>query len=234
MQKPYVNCVMMTSIDGKIDGAFFEDSRAEKLGDLYEEIKLAKSDAWGNGSNTHLMYFNSDEVDFTKYKNTSTIEYKDNIIIDDENPYVVCFDQTGKVNWADKYLLYPDKIKNRVIAVLTKKVRPEYIAYLKAKEIPYIFAGEDKIDLEIALDKLYCLFDIKKFALTGGAKINGAFFKEDLIDEITLVVAPFVESDNTAKNISDTDITITKHFYLKKVKTLVDNGLLISYTKEKD
>lgn len=231
MQKPYVNCVMMISIDGKIDGNFFDDERAALLGDLYEEIKLERSDAWGNGSTTHKMYFGDNDVNFSKYQNYKNIAYEDKIILDD-CPYVVCFDSKGKVNWNTKYLEYPEGVKNRVVEVLTKKVQPEFLAYLDEYEIPYIFAGEDSIDLKIALDKLSSLFNIKRFAICGGGKINGAFFQQNLVDEITLVVAPFIEGTTKGKSIADADISLSSHFYLKEMKTLPDNGILLTYVKK--
>jgi riboflavin biosynthesis pyrimidine reductase len=48
------------------------------------------------------------------------------------------------------------------------------------------------MNLKLALDKLYHLFDIKKLLLEGGSVINGAFEYENLIDEISLVIAPIV------------------------------------------
>lgn len=229
MNKPYVNCIMMTSIDGRIDGSFFEHSDAEIIGDIYEQIKIKNGDAWGNGSTTHKMYFSDESIDLDKYKGQE-IAYEDNIIVDEDHPYVVSFDSKGSVKWADKYLEYPEGEKSRVLIITTKQARPEYIAYLKDMNISYIFAGESKIDVKIAMDKLYNLFNIKRFALTGGGIINGEFFKQDLIDEVTTVIAPYIEGTGT-KTIADAGVSLAKQFKLKEMKKLDADGVMLSYVK---
>ncbi|MBK7742052.1 MAG: dihydrofolate reductase family protein [Saprospiraceae bacterium] len=40
---------------------------------------------------------------------------------------------------------------------------------------------------------MYNLFDIKNFAIVGGATINANFIKADLVDEIKIVIAPFID-----------------------------------------
>lgn len=229
MFKPYISLLMLTSIDGKIDGSFIDDYNQE-LGDYYEKLKLEISNAWGNGSNTHKMYFGDKNIDISKYKN-SKIDYEDNII-KSEYPYVVSFDSTGSVKWKDNLLIYPDNIKNQVLVVTTNKVAPEYIAYLKEKKIAYIFAGDKKIDLNIALDKLYRLFEIKKFALTGGAIINAEFFKLNLVDEINIMIAPFIDgSQNTTISETVDGKSITKEFKFEEIKKLNNDGVLLIYKK---
>lgn len=58
--------------------------------------------------------------------------------------------------------------------------------------ISYIFAGKEEFDLPLALDKLYRLFDIKKLLFEGGSIINGAFERENVIDELSLVVTSVI------------------------------------------
>ena len=229
MFKPYVSLLMLTSIDGKIDGSFIDDYN-EELGDYYEELKLEISDAWENGSNTHKIYFSDENIDISKYKNAK-INYEDKII-KSEYPYVVSFDSKGKVKWKDNLLIYPDNIKNQVIVVTTKKAAPEYIAYLDEKKISYIFAGEEKIDLNIALDKLYRLFDIKRFAITGGAIINAEFFKENLIDKIMIMIAPFIDGSKNATISESADgLSLSREFKFSEVRKLKNDGLLLIYKK---
>jgi len=42
------------------------------------------------------------------------------------------------------------------------------------------------------LVKLKKYFDIKTMVLGGGALINGAFLKAGLVDQISLVIAPYI------------------------------------------
>lgn len=232
MQKPFVSMLMMTSIDGKIDGDFI-DNHNEWLGDYYEELKLQISDAWGNGSNTHKKYFSDESVDLSKFSGVS-VEFTDNII-KDKAPYAVCFDTTGKVKWRNATLTYPENVPNRIIVVTTRKAKAEYIAYLKANDIAYIFADDEKgekIDIKIALDKLCTLFDIKRFALTGGAIINAEFLKQNLVDEIRILIAPFIDGTQNATICeSVNNVALTKAFKFDECKALKEDGVLLVYKK---
>ena len=230
MQKPHITMLMMTAIDGKIDGDFI-DNHNEYLGDYYEELKLKISDAWGNGSNTHKKYFSDESINLSVF-NGANPSFDDNVIKGDL-PYCVSFDSGGKVKWSGKVLDYPKCVENQVIVVTTRKATPEYIAYLRAQNIAYILADDangTKIDMQIALDKLYNLFGIKRFALTGGAIINAEFLRLNLVDEILLVVAPFIDGTKNV-TICESNANLTKQFRLGEVTKLKDDGLLLSYTK---
>lgn len=189
----------MTSIDGKIDGKFMDEKYSDPVGDYYEDWKNKAGKAWGNGSNTHAKYFGFHEVDYSGY-DVSGITYDDYVVLDDEHNYIVTFDTHGKCNWIENTVDYFGISRN--LMVLSKATRKEYLAHLRALQIPYIFAGEDKIDLRVATEKLYKLFGIETLVMCGGAVINGAFFAENLVDEISLVISPYVEGD-TGITIAD-------------------------------
>lgn len=229
MNRPYIVLTMLSSIDGKIEGDFIHDHN-EELSDYFEHMKLEVSDSWGNGSTTHLKYFSDNSIDLTPYIGRE-INYQDNIILTD-GPYIVSFDTKGKVLWNTNSLTFPDDIQNRVLVVTTRSVRPEYIAYLNEMEIPYIFAGDQQIDLRMALDKLYTLFHVERFAIVGGATINANFLKEELVDEIKLVIAPFIDGSKE-QTISETpdNTRLTKQFTLKEVERLENDGVMLTYMK---
>lgn len=220
---------MLTSIDGKIEGDFIHNHN-EELGDFFEYMKLEISDAWGNGSNTHEKYFSDESVNLLSFKDKEP-NYEDNII-KGKNPYIVSFDSTGKVKWNTNTLIFPDDIQNSVLVVTTKQVKPEYLAYLNKLGIAYIFAGEKDIDLPMALNKLYTLFGIKRFAIVGGATINANFIKQDLVDEIKIVIAPFIDGSKEL-TISETydNSRLTKQFTLKDVEKLEHDGVMLTYIK---
>lgn len=234
MQKPYVIMLMMSSIDGKIDGEFIDGAQNAWLGDFYEQHKLEIAQAWGNGSNTHKMYFSDESVDLSAFAADCDECFADNVI-KSELPYVVCFDSAGKVKWPNATLDYPHGVQNQVLVVTTRRAKPEYIAYLKDKGVSFVFADDesgDKIDLNIALDKLYSLFGVRRFALTGGAIINAAFIKADLVDEIRLLITPDIDGTQhaticeSAKNES-----LSRRFVLDEVQKLQGDGLLLVYKK---
>ncbi|MBK7742033.1 MAG: RibD family protein [Saprospiraceae bacterium] len=229
MNRPKILLTMFTSIDGKIEGDFIHDHNDE-LGDYFELMKLEGNQAWGNGSTTHKKYFSDETVDLSQYKDVSA-DFED-YVNKGENIYIVSFDTKGKVFWKERTLVFPDKVKNDVLVVTTKSASPEYLAYLREKNISYIFAGDESIDLEVALDKLYNLFDIKNFAIVGGATINANFIKADLVDEIKIVIAPFIDGSKEQTFAETFDNSrITKQFTLKAVEKLENDGVMLSYKK---
>lgn len=199
MDRCKVICHMMISIDGKIDGKFMDEPQSDPVGDYYEDWKNKNGKAWGNGSNTHAKYFGYHDVDYSVY-DTESIDYSDHVIVDEDHNYIVTFDTRGKCNWISNTVNYFGESKN--LMVLSQNAPKSYLAHLRALEIPYIIAGIDKIDLETALVKLKSLFGIETLVICGGAVINGAFFSNGLVDEISLVVTPYVEGDSSSTVIN--------------------------------
>lgn len=220
----------MTSIDGKIEGDFIHEHN-EELGDWFERQKLEDTDAWGNGSNTHEKYFSDESVDLSVYAGAESVS--EDYVVLKQSPYTVSFDTKGKVLWNTDCLKFPDDVCNHVLVVTTRSIRPDYATYLRAMQIPYIMAGETAIDLHVALDKLYTLFGIKRFAIVGGATINARFIEENLVDEIRLVVTPFIDGSQelTISEMPDNS-RLTRQFTLDSVTKLEHDGVLITYKKK--
>lgn len=229
MSKPYIVLTMLTSIDGKIEGDFIHDHNKE-IGNWFEYQKLEQVEAWGNGSNTHKKYFSDESIDLSVYAGSKDMP-EDHVILK-RTPYVVSFDSTGKVLWNTGSLVFPDDVVNHVLVVTSRSVRPEYTAHLRHLQIPYIYAGDTSIHLNTALDKLSTLFGIKRFAIVGGATINAEFLREELVDEIRLVVAPFVDGSMEQTIVETRDNTrLTKQFSLVNATKLEHDGVLLVYRK---
>lgn len=227
MNRCKVICHMYVSLDGKIDGEYMEKEDLEESGNYYDELIWKLGNANGNGRNTTRMYFAHSDIDYSNYeKNEDNCE--DNIIRSEY--YWVVFDTNGKTDWDTNIVSYGSKTAN-VLLVLSKKVRKGYLSYLKHLNIAYILCGDKKIDLNLALEKLYKIFNIQTLVLCGGAIINGGFLKEDLIDEISLVVAPYIEGDKTKRNFIETNSFINKKFYISSFKKLDDGSLHLVYER---
>ena len=82
---------------------------------------------------------------------------------------------------------------DHVVAVLGEGVSDAYLAELREDGVSYLFAGADGHDLHRALDTLHGAFGIQTLLLEGGGRINGAFLKAGLIDEISLLVSPAID-----------------------------------------
>ncbi len=105
---------------------------------------------------------------------------------------------------------------------------------MKDKKISYIFGGKNKIKFETVFNKLKQLFNINKLLLEGGGYINGEVIKEDLIDEISLMVLPFVVNNIEAPELfySNPLTAKTHQFKLIDVTKLKRDIVLLKYLKK--
>lgn len=220
----------MVSIDGKIDVKFMDEPKSDPVGDYYEDQKNKNGKAWANGSNTHVRFFGYHNVDYLKYDITN-IDYSDYVIIDEKHNYIITFDTKGKCNCIKNIVDYFGE--SRDLMVLSKLTPKSYLAHLRTLEIPYIIAGEESINLKLALEKLKELFGIETIILCGGSVINGAFIKENLVDELSLVIAPYVEGSEQYSIFNTFGYFNNKEYKLISAKEISGNGVHLRFCKLK-
>lgn len=230
MDRAKVIIHMYTSIDGKIDGDWMDLPGCKVSGDYYDNILFQMGNANANGSNTVVMYAAKGHPDLSKYK-TDGIEYEDWVPNIKSETWYVSFDRKGRAGWEKNYFEYGGK-KSRAIEVITKLASKEYMAFLRSMEIPYIVCGDDEINFEESLIKIKKYFGIDTMVLGGGALINGAFLKAGLVDEISIVIGPYVSGDTGIKDTFDTNHAfVNQLFKVKQVKQLDDGGIHLIYEK---
>ena len=201
-------------------------------GDYYDDILFKISNTNANGTNTIVMYAAPGDPDLSQY-DPAGIDYQDWIPAGiSAATWDVSFDRRGRAGWEKNYFDYAGK-KSRAIEVVTKLADRRYLAFLRAMEIPYLICGDDQIDFASALVKLRQYFGIKKVALGGGALINGAFLKAGLVDEISLVMAPYISGDTSKKGTFDTrQVFVNQRFKVVQTKLLGDGGIHLLFAKD--
>mgnify|MGYP002645012437 CR=1 FL=1 len=232
MNRSYIICHMVTSIDGKVTGEFLSRPECEKATDIYYEInRNYKADGFICGRVTMESSFtNGWYPDLTQYK---YIETYDDFIPDNLSGfYAVAFDPKGKLGWKTNKIVDEDPGYGdaQIVEVLTQQVDRRYLSYLQSMDIPYVFAGENEIDIKIALEKLRNLMGMNFLLLEGGSVVNGYFQRADAIDELSLVVAPIIaDADDKPLFIE----SIASYFELKESKQC-DNVIWVNYVKSKN
>ena len=233
MNRPYIICHMVTSIDGKVTGDFLYRPECEKNTEIYYEINRdLKCNGFICGRVTMEGSFTQGWYpDLEKYQ---PVKNNDDFILDKKDMsgfYAVAFDPKGKLGWKSNKIEDEDPgyDKAQIIEVLTEQVEERYLGYLKSMKTPYIFAGKDKIDVKLALAKLKNAFGIKELLLEGGSVINGSFQRADAIDELILVVAPII-ADSKDKPLFDN--SKMSDFELKKSEAK-DGVLVLNYERSK-
>lgn len=226
-KRPYIICHMLMSIDGKVTGDFLLDKNTSNSCEIYYELhRNFKADGFICGRVTMEESFTKKHFpDLSKYENKE-ISYEDYIYKNDAKFYAIAFDRKGKLGWQNNIINDEDPgyDKSYIIEVLTKQVSKEYLCYLKEKNISYIFAGNDDLDVKLALEKIHKYFNTKTLLLEGGSIINGAFFKENLVDELSLVLCPLTANNNDKSLFYDTHIESFELIDVKKTNNTITLG----------
>lgn len=231
MNRPYIICHMVTSVDSKVTGKFLFSPGCASACEIYYDInRKLKCNGFICGRVTMEGSFTEGYYpDLTCYEPSD--DSADFVPESLSGFYAVAFDPKGRLGWKSDRIIDPDGDPGydsaQIIEVLTEKADKRYITYLKDMGIPYIFAGEDEIDVNTALEKLKRLFGCDTLLLEGGSIINGSFQRADAIDELSLVVAPIV-ADKDDKPLF-TDSTASDY---KLIKSEAINGnLVLNYKK---
>ena len=236
MNRPYIICHMVTSLDGKVTGNFLFTPECEGATEIYYDInRKLKCNGFICGRVTMEGSFTQGYYpDLSDYKPVRhSIGHKMDFMLDDMTGfYAVAFDPKGKLGWKSNKIIDPDGDPGydgaQIIEVLTEQVDERYLGYLESLDIPYIFAGETEIDVDFALFKLKNILGCKTLLLEGGSIINGSFQRADAIDELSLVVAPIVADKNDKPLFMDSTI---KNFGLTKSQN-INGNLVLSYKRK--
>lgn len=219
----------MTSVDGKIlTDKWGNDPKVKDLAETFEKAHEELGvKAWLVGRTTM-------EKDFTDFappilkKGHQEVPRTDFVAKHTGESFAIAIDGQAKLGWEE-----PTMQGDHVITILTTAVPDAYLAHLQDIGVSYIFAGEKKINLETALEKLTSLFGIKKLMLEGGAHINGSFLNEQLIDELHQLLLPLADGTKETSTLFEIEqsekrkgATVLK---LHDVKRMDDDVLWLTY-----
>ena len=236
MNRPYIFCHMMTSLDGKIMGNYMSTPEGNLAGDVFYDIAFGKNahykhQGWLSGRITT-------DDNFTFYKkpdlDESITEVPDGDFVGKSNAkmYYVSIDPFGRLGWKSNTLTYVDTTAH-VLEVLTEKASPTYKAFLRKLGISYIIAGKETLDYEAALEKLKNLFGIETLMLGGGGILNWSFIQAGMCDEISVVIASAADgSTKTPALFAESEGRTTDtpvEFKLMSADVMNDNCVWLRY-----
>ena len=194
--RPYVICHMLPSVDGRI---VLRDWKLPNATREYEKTAATfDADAWIIGRISMEPYAGKARV--PARKNREPIPREDFVADHDAESYAIAVDPSGKLTWRAG-----DIDGEHVITILTEAVSDDYLAFLQSKGVSYLFGGKSRIDLAKVLPKLRARFGIRKLLLEGGGKINGSFLAANLIDELSILVAPVADGSVGTPSLFDVD-----------------------------
>lgn len=194
MNKPYIICHMMTSVDGRMDCAMTEqlpgvqeyystldsfDAPTRVSGRVTAELEMALPGKFSSKSNTPL----------------AKEAFHKSVVADG---YEIVVDTHGTLLWQDQ------ANEQRPLLVLTSEnVSQEYLAYLAGKNISWIACGKEKVDLKRACEILANDFNVKRMAVVGGGHINAGFLASGLLDEISILIGAGIDGRSGMSAVFD-------------------------------
>lgn len=237
MDRPYVICHMLTSLDGKIDGPFMSVPEVRPVAAEYGKLRTTfDCQATMYGTTTMGEVYAEGRAPALEPCRTHWPR-EDYAAQSDVDNYIVSVDPEGVLGWASKYIEKKGRPRAHVIEVLTGQASNEYLNYLRGFDISYIFAGEQELDCALALCKLKERFHIDRLLLAGGAVMNASLLQNGLIDELSVLVAPVVDGGDGASLFRRGGIlpaAAPAAFNLKDVKRLEGDGLWLRYLRQED
>jgi riboflavin biosynthesis pyrimidine reductase len=197
--KPYVICHMNASVDGRILGSRWRPAENRMPG-LFESLH----DEIGGGSWLIGRVTGSEYAKAVAYPDRTDRTYPREpwfarrFALGDAVAYGIALDAQGKIAWGRSEIG-----GDPIVAVLTERVSDAHLAGLRQDGVSYIFAGEQALDLGLALDILNRELGVERLLLEGGGGSNGSFLRAGLIDEISVAICPAVDGAKGAPSILD-------------------------------
>ena len=234
---PYVVIHMLSSLNGKIDGDFFDSPKTADALKVYAELRNAYAcQAVVYGTTTMLGGYADGKV--TNLPETNGLKKEDYVNLEGKaaGNFIVAMDPEGILAYASHMLEKKGRPAAHAIEVLTENVSSKYLSYLKEKGISWIIAGKDELDCKVLLTKLHDLFGIEKLMVAGGAVTNWSFLSEGLVDEVSIVIAPVTDGETSTVSIFAQSpflpSTAPIELHIKDVKTYAKDVIALRYTCE--
>lgn len=117
----------------------------------------------------------------------------------DTRQLLVVVDSRGRLrNW---HLLRKEPYWRNVIALCSHMTSRAYLDYLQERHVEYIVAGEDRVDLGVALAELHVRHGVKLVRVDSGGQLNGALLRAGLVDEVSVLINPSLVGGTTPRSL---------------------------------
>jgi len=174
------------SLDGSLSG--FEAD----LNIHYSLASSLKVDAYLVGSQTILEA--TDEIPPEKDEQEKRPAYDPT----DIRPFWVVVDSQSRLKGLLHHYRKMEYIKD-IIVLISQDTPKDYQEYLKERDYPFIKVGKGQVALDEAFGRLKSEFRIETLLTDSGPGLNNALLARNLVDEISLVIAPLILAQSHPK-----------------------------------
>lgn len=185
MNKPYIICYMMTSVDGRIDCDMVGQlAGVENYYPLLDELGLQSAVSGKITAKLELAEPGEFKSESITTVGRETVSKK----TDSRSGYNIVVDTKGTLLWKSD-----DQYEKPHIILTSEQVSTEYLSYLDEKNISYVVTGKERIDLARAAEILKETFGIERLGVVGGPAINTAFLDAGLLDEVIVLIGAGID-----------------------------------------
>jgi 2,5-diamino-6-(ribosylamino)-4(3H)-pyrimidinone 5'-phosphate reductase len=118
---------------------------------------------------------------------------------DDHRPLLAIVDSRGRVRrW---HFWRTQEYWRDVVALCSHATPRDHLAGLTKLQVPYIVAGEDRVDLRAALEELATRFAVRTVRVDSGGTLNGALLRAGLVDEVSVLLHPCLVGGMTPRSL---------------------------------
>lgn len=238
-QRPYTICHVLSSVTGKISGDFMRLPVIAPAARAYARIRLELgADAWLYGTTTALEL--SSNAHLIRPVGRGREIPEGDYIFSRHLPFLfVSVDPTGLIGWDSGVFRRAGCPDAHIVSVLANDVPKSVKRYHREHHISYILAGHgDDVDCQLAMHRLAEEFDVRRLLVCGGGKMDGAFLRAGLIDELSLVVAPAMDGSATTAGIFDIPgpdaDRLTAQFELEEATALDGGAVHLRYKRAEE
>lgn len=219
--RPYIICHMMQSVDGRIACDMVDKISGEEY---YTALDALECNAFIEGKHSYQIHYCGFD-DFIP-KSSSSMDAEKFHIASKSDKYNISIDTKGTLKWKGCD-------NNGRICIVSEQVPPDYLRYLEQLGISYIATGKESVNLPRAMEILASEFGVKRVAVVGGGKINGAFLTAGLLDELSVMIAPGIDGRIRQPALFDFNYTdkdyVPVKVKIKEIKTFPNDVIWVRY-----
>ncbi len=206
MNRPKVVLYGCASVDGRLTIApgvllMFGDKRWESIAGSDEEVAnwlrtKHKPQAYLEGSGS-LVKTGEKPKPLPPFSEDPKLLYRDFLpesVVKRSNHkgWFIMVDSKGMIRWTYKEWSSEEWAGWHLMVIVAKQTPAEYLVYLQKEDIPYLVAGDDRVNLKLALEKMKPQLGVTSVMSTSPGKLGGVLLREGLVDEINILFVPAI------------------------------------------
>jgi 2,5-diamino-6-(ribosylamino)-4(3H)-pyrimidinone 5'-phosphate reductase len=223
MERPRVTLHTLISLDGRLDGF------PPEIGLYYELVGALPHQAVLTGTGTLLAAAAIEGLDMTAEEEPPS----DMPVVaeDDVRPLLVVVDSSGRITrfaWLRGQPFWRD-----ILVLCSSATPPRHLERLRRHSVDHLVIGDDHVDLAAALVALCDRYGVGAVRVDAGGTLNGALLREGLVDEISVVVAPYLVGTSPERPlhvVEGLDEAQARRLDLTSAATLRDGHVWLRYT----